>query len=424
MTSTLSHEKSPSVISNRLNVIFNLLKEKDPDLKWLTQDQLEILKHPKRVLSVTFPIKTKHGLKVIQGYRVQYNDALGPTKGGIRYHPNVTLPLMESLAFWMTFKNAVMDLPYGGGKGGLVLDVKAFDAEDIEQISREFIRQIHFFVGPDKDIPAPDVSTNPKIMGYMSDEFDKIYASHQSGFITGKPLSIGGSQGRSYATAMGGALVLQEVVSAYGLKKDPSVAIQGFGNAGIHMASILSKFGYRIIAISDSKSGVFCAKGLMIEKLKAHKLATGTVEGFEEAQAITKEALLSLEVDVLVPSALENAINEENIDHIKAKTIIELANGPIAPNIEHRLDEKGIIVIPDILSNAGGVTVSYFEWIQNRIGYYWTEEEVLEKLDKKMKAAFYHLKHYVDTFSINFRTAAYLYATKKILIAERDRGRI
>lgn len=396
------------------------------DLCDIDIDDMNVLKSPKRSLFVNFPIKTKKGLQVIHGYRVQFNDALGPTKGGIRFHPEVDNDEVTALAFWMTLKNSLLDLPYGGAKGGITIDPSEFSEEELEHISREYIRQIHQFIGPRIDIPAPDVYTNPKIMGWMMDEFEKIKGEHLPGVITGKPLAIGGSQGRSYSTAMGGFYVLREAMDAYDL--DPfksTVAIQGFGNAGNNMAKILAEHGYKIVAVSDSKGGIFDPDGLNIEAVIKHKDKTRAVKDFTGAKNIGQSDILTLNVDVLIPAALENAITSENANDVKAKIILELANGPITSEADEILNKKDIVVLPDILSNAGGVTVSYYEWVQNNTGEYWEEKTVLEKLDAKMSKVFHELHDkYVKPADIDFRTAAYMKSITRVLKAEEARGRV
>jgi len=391
-----------------------------------TEKDIECLKEPRRTLQVNFPVKTKDGIKTVHGYRVQFNDALGPVKGGIRYHPKVDINEVNALAFWMTMKNALLDLPYGGAKGGLAINPADYTEDELERISREFMRQIHQFIGPNIDVPAPDVYTNPKIMGWMMDEYEKIKGGHYPGVITGKPISIGGSEARSYSTAMGGIYVLEEAVKAYKIKSPAKVAIQGFGNAGMNFAKLLhGRGGFKVAAASDSKGAAYDEKGLDVPALIKHKEETGNVSGAKCQKEISNEALLELDVDILVPAALENAITEENAGKIKAKMICELANGPVTSKADKILDSKGTIVIPDILFNAGGVVVSYYEWVQNLQGQHWSEEEVLEKLKARMSAKFKALQaDYVKKMGIDFRSAAYYYAIRKVIQAERDRGRI
>lgn len=411
---------------NRLSGVLKTCGTLPNDLCNISEDALKVLKQPKRSLYVNFPFKSKKGLKVIKGYRVQFNDALGPTKGGLRFHPDVDPDEVNALAFWMTLKNSLLELPYGGAKGGIAINPRDFDEDELEQISREFIRQIAAFIGPKTDIPAPDVYTNPKVMGWMMDEYEKLTGRHEPGVITGKPLLIGGSQGRSYSTAMGGYFVLREAMQRYDLNPAKSkVAIQGFGNAGSNMAKIIAKEGYNVVAVSDSKGGIYDEDGLNIEAVIKHKNNTGSVQDFKGAKNVSNEELLTLDVNVLVPAALENAITKDNANDIKARLVVELANGPVTREADKILHKNDVVVLPDILANAGGVTVSYYEWVQNGIGELWDEKLVLEKLDERMTRIFSVLHdQYVKRMDIDFRTAAYMKSISRILQAEKDRGRI
>lgn len=403
---------------------FDEIVSKNRELLDFTDESFEVLKNAQRTISVNFSVKTSKGLKVFNGYRVQYNNALGPTKGGIRFHHEVDLDEVKALAFWMTLKNSLLELPYGGGKGGITFNPKEFDIQDIEKISREYVRQLHRDIGPMVDVPAPDVYTTPQIMGWMMDEYCKIKGEHVPGVFTGKPLSIGGSEGREYSTAMGGYYVLKEAVKVYKMK-GLKIAVQGFGNAGMHLARIAFADGHKIVAVSDSKGGVYNAEGLDIAGLIKYKEDTGSVEGFPGSESVSNEELLELDVSVLVPAALANVIDQKNAANVKAKIILELANGPITKEGDTVLNSNGVIVLPDILANAGGVTVSYFEWMQNINGESWTEDEVLEKLEKRMVRAFDVLyKEYVKSKDLDFRTAAYVHAIKRVMQAEKDRGRI
>ncbi|MDK2849881.1 MAG: glutamate dehydrogenase [Candidatus Woesearchaeota archaeon] len=386
-------------------------------------NNFEVLKHPKRIINVRVPLRRDDGKVVFfEGYRVQYNDARGPTKGGIRFHPKVDLNEVKALAFWMTIKNAVVDLPYGGAKGGVAINPKELSERELEQVSRNFIKEIHPFVGPNKDIPAPDVYTNDQIMAWMLDEFEKINAGSYPGMITGKPLDIGGSKGRAYSTALGGVFVLEEALKEFNVGK--RVAIQGFGNAGANMAKFLHDKGFKIIAVSDSKGGIYNKNGLDIEKVIEIKQKTGSVVNYSDAKKITNEEVLELETDILIPAALENQITKENADKIKAKIIAELANGPVSFEADEILSKKGTIIIPDVLFNAGGVTVSYFEWVQNLYGYYWSEDEVNQRLKEKMTTAFNELLKIHDKYNCNLRDAAYILAMQRVLEAEKKRGYI
>ena len=389
----------------------------------LTDSQLDFLSHPKRAVHVSFPVKLDDGsTKYFQGFRMLYNDLRGPGKGGIRFHHHVDEQEVKALSFWMTIKNAVLDLPLGGGKGGVIINPKEHSEAELERVARGFIRALHKEVGPTIDVPAPDVYTNPQVMAWMLDEYETITGNHAPGLITGKPIELGGSQARGYATAQGGAYVLKDVAEEYDL--DPfktRVVIQGFGNAGMHMARILSEWNYKIIGISDSSTGLYDENGIDIEKAMLHKQTKRTLQGFA-AKEITNEELLALDCEVLVPAALENAITEANADKVQAKYLIELANGPVTPDADAILEKKGIIVIPDVLANAGGVTVSYFEWVQNNQGYYWTEERVLEELDKRMDKSFKDMLELVRENDVSWRTAAFMLALKRLVIAHELRG--
>jgi glutamate dehydrogenase/leucine dehydrogenase len=387
---------------------------------------MALLLSPKRIIQVNFPVKMDSGkTKRFNGYRVQYNDARGPTKGGIRFHPKVDLGEVKSLAFWMALKCSVVGIPYGGAKGGVEVDPKSLSTKELEMLSRAYIKSIHENVGPTKDVPAPDVYTTPQIMAWMLDEYEKIKGEHSPGLITGKPLELGGSQGRGFSTSQGGAIVLREYMKMKGFEpENTTVAIQGFGNAGSFMAKILHEWGYKVVAVSDSKSGLYNEHGLNIPAILEHKKKTDSLAGFSNAKQITNPELLELNVDVLVPAALENQITKENADKIRAKVIVELANGPISPEADTLLEKKNIPVWPDILANAGGVTVSYFEWVQNLYGYYWTEEEVLEKLEKIMVNSFKEVYETAEKYKTTFRNGAYILAINRILTAERLRGNL
>ncbi|MFP3317970.1 MAG: Glu/Leu/Phe/Val dehydrogenase [Thermoplasmata archaeon] len=383
------------------------------------------LREPMRVLEVTIPVKMDDGsVKIFKGFRVQYNDARGPTKGGIRFHPQETLDTVKALAAWMTWKTSVVDIPYGGAKGGVICDPKSMSEGEIERLSRGYIRAIGRFIGPEKDIPAPDVYTTPQIMAWMMDEYSKIVGYNAPGVITGKPLEVGGSLGRGDATAKGGMYCLRE--AAKKIKLDLSkatVAVQGYGNAGQFAHKLVTEmFGAKVVAVSDSKGGIYSEKGLDFEKVLAHKEKTGSVVNFPGTKNITNEELLELKVDVLIPAALENQITGENADKIKAKIVLELANGPTTPEADEILYKKGILDIPDFLANAGGVTVSYFEWVQNINGYYWTLDEVYQRLDQKMTKAFWDVMDAMEKYKVEPRTAAYIVAVKRVADAVRIRG--
>ena len=410
--------------------------ENAAELLDLNKNVLEILKNPKRVLEVSIPVEMDSGeVKIFKGYRSQYNDALGPFKGGIRFHPKVNLSEVKALSAWMTWKCAVVGLPLGGGKGGVIVDPKKMSDKEIEKLSRGYARAMKDFIGPEKDIPAPDVYTNPQIMAWMMDEFSKTKGYNVPGVVTGKPLEVGGARGRSFSTAQGGIYVLEKAVKKLKLNsKKTTVAIQGFGNAGSFMAKILSALGYKIVAISDSRGGIELSQKSVKSKVESQKLdclnikeivkfkkETGSVVGFSGAKTITNEQLLKLDVDILVPAALENVITEKNAGQIKARLIIELANGPVTPEADTKLEKKGIIVIPDILANAGGVIVSYFEWVQNLQNYYWSERENISKLKTIIERSFDEVWAKKKDLNISMRLAAYVLAVEKVAKAEEIR---
>jgi glutamate dehydrogenase (NAD(P)+) len=404
----------------------NVLKQLEKVNKVLKLDEgiYEALKKPKRFLEVTVPVTMDNGkVKVFTGYRCQYNDARGPTKGGIRYHWNVSPSEVRALAAWMTWKCAVVDIPYGGGKGGIICNPKEMSDREIESLSRGFIGAIYKFIGPELDIPAPDVYTTPKIMGWMMDEFSKIRQCYSPGVITGKPLSIGGSLGRGDATAKGAWYTIRESVKylKWDMKKTTTV-VQGYGNAGSYIAQFLHDQGSKVIAVSDSQGGIYNEAGLDPYKVLEHKEKTGSVVNYPGTKNITNEELLYLKCDILCPSALENQITAKNADKIQAKMVAELANGPVTPEADEILVKKGVFQLPDFLCNAGGVTVSYFEWVQNLMNYYWAADEVYEKLDKKMTKAFWDVIAAKEKHNIDMRTASYAVAIQRVVDAMKARG--
>ncbi len=368
------------------------------------------LREPMRELWVSIPVKMDNGsTKIFKGFRVQYNNARGPMKGGIRFHPEETIDTVRALAAWMTWKCAVVDIPYGGAKGGVICDTKEMSQREIERLSRGYIDQICSFIGPEKDIPAPDVYTNPQIMAWMMDEYSKITGYNVPGVITGKPIPLGGSLGRGDATAMGVVYTIREAAKIVGIDlKGATVVIQGYGNAGYNLPSLLTKKGCSVIAVSDSKGGILNEEGLDYKAVKEHKDKTGSVIDFPGTKQIINEELLSLECDFLIPAALENQITRGNASNVNAKVVAEAANGPVTLEADEILSKKGVFQIPDFLCNAGGVTVSYFEWVQNNYGYYWPEEEVYEKLDKKMTKALYDVYGLAKKEGVDNRTAAYM----------------
>lgn len=384
-----------------------------------------LLREPMRELHVTIPVKMDDGsVKVFKGFRVQYNDARGATKGGIRFHPEETIDTVRALAAWMTWKTAVVDIPLGGGKGGVVCNPKEMSQGELERLSRGYIRAIAKFIGPEIDVPAPDVYTNPQIMAWMMDEYSIITGYNVPGVITGKPLPLGGSAGRGDATARGGVYAIREAAKVLGLNlKGAPCAIQGYGNAG-YFGHVLAEqvLGMKVVAVSDSKGGIYKADGLDPKAVSEHKEKTGSVVNFPGAKNITNEELLELDVTVLIPAALENQITEKNAANIKAKIVAEFANGPTTPEADKILFANGVYVIPDFLCNAGGVTVSYFEQVQNAYDYYWPIEEVYEKLDRKMTAAFHAVHEMAQKHKVNNRVGAYLVAVHRVAEAMRLRG--
>lgn len=383
----------------------------------------ELLKDPLRFYEVTFPVRMDDGsIRVFKGYRSQHNDALGPTKGGIRFHPDVYADEVKALSMWMTFKCATLGLPYGGAKGGLIVNTKELSEGELERVSRGFIRALAPYVGPEKDIPAPDMYTTPQIMAWMMDEYDKIMGYPNPGMITGKPIAVGGSLGRSSATSRGCLFVAREAARKLGFDvKGSRVVIQGFGNVGGFAAKLFAEAGAKVIAISDTKGCAYDPNGLDIEALEAYKREHGSVVGFTPSN-LSKEEMFALDCDILVPAAMENQITPEIAASIKAKLVVEAANGPTTPEADKVLNERGILVLPDILANAGGVTVSYFEWVQNLQNYYWTEEEVNAKLEVKMVQAFNDVWAMHEKYAVSMRDAAYMTAIDKVAKAMKLRG--
>lgn len=394
---------------------------------------LETMRFPKSVLQVSIPVRMDDGsLRIFQGYRVRYDDTRGPAKGGIRYHPNVNLSEIKALAFWMAFKCAVVNIPFGGGKGGIIVDPHALSRAELERLSRGFIQRIAPFIGPDVDVPAPDVYTTPTIMAWMMDEYSNIVRKRTPAVITGKPIAVGGSLGRDDATGRGAYYCIKELEERFAWSPNSvRVAVQGFGNAGQHVARLLHNDGYRIVAVSDSKGGIFSRHAFDVPSLIREKNRTGSLRPVYcqgdvceevEAERITNEQLLQLDVDLLLPSALENQITRENAERIKAHTIVELANGPTTTEADAILRKKRVCVVPDILANAGGVTVSYFEWVQNRAGLYWKEEEVQERLREIMTREFRNVLELSEQNDIDLRTAAYALALQRIASAHQSTG--
>ncbi|MDA8343960.1 MAG: Glu/Leu/Phe/Val dehydrogenase [Thermaerobacter sp.] len=390
----------------------------------LSSQVYEMLKEPQRVLSVAVPVRMDSGrLQTFQGFRAQHTDVIGPGKGGVRFHPAVNIDEVKALAIWMTFKCAVLGLPYGGAKGGVVCDPSLLSEGEMERLARGYMRAISPMVGPDLDIPAPDVNTSAKIMGYMLDEYRRLHARNAPGVITGKPLVLGGSPGRPGATGRGCAIVVREAASRIGLPlKGAKVAVQGFGNVGSHTAQQLQDLGCRIVGVTDVRGGAYDPLGLDLDALSRHTEAHGTVQGLPGAQEITSAQLFALDVDILVPAALENQITASAALSIRAKIVAEAANGPTTPQAAALLSERGILVIPDILASAGGVTVSYFEWVQNTMNFYWSEAEVNEKLERMMVSAFEEIWTMSSEYATSLREAAYLAGVRRLAGAMAARG--
>jgi glutamate dehydrogenase (NAD(P)+) len=385
----------------------------------------EILKTPMRELHVSLPVHMDDGsVKIFHGFRVHYNDARGATKGGIRFHPEETIDTVRALSAWMTWKCSLLDLPLGGAKGGIICDPKKMSAAEIERLSRAYVRSVAQFIGPEKDVPAPDVYTTPQIMAWMMDEYSIIAGKPQFGVITGKPIAIGGSKGRGDATARGGMITIRE--AAKELKIDLSkatVAVQGYGNAGYYAAKLCKEFfGSKLIAVCDSRGGVRCKTPIDAEAALSCKDSTGSVCNLPNMDKISNEEILEMDVDILIPAAIENVITEKNAPKIKAKIIAELANGPTIPEADDILYKKGVHVIPDFLCNAGGVTVSFFEMVQNFYMLSWEESEVYDRLDKKMTAAYHSVLQTSKDYKINMRQAAYVRAVERVVEAMKLRG--
>ncbi|NDJ16379.1 Glu/Leu/Phe/Val family dehydrogenase [Myxacorys almedinensis] len=391
----------------------------------LSEDAIASLKYPKASLAVSIPVRMDDGsLSVFQGYRVRYDDSRGPGKGGVRYHPSVTLDEVQSLAFWMTFKCAALNLPFGGAKGGITVNPKALSRLELERLSRGYIDAIADFIGADVDILAPDVYTNSMIMGWMMDQYSIIQRRSSPGVVTGKPIAMGGSLGRESATAMGAFFAIETIVPKFDRRpQDTTVAVQGFGNAGATIAELLFHAGYNVVAVSDSQGAIYAQSGLDIPKIRQFKnnarsikdiYCDDTVCSITNHDVLSNEELLTLDVDILIPAALENQITEANASQIKARLIFEVANGPITSTADQTLEQNGIYVFPDILINAGGVTVSYFEWVQNRNGMYWTLDEVNQRLRRKMVEETERIWAIAQSRFIPMRTAAYVHALERL----------
>jgi glutamate dehydrogenase (NAD(P)+) len=384
----------------------------------------KVLTHPKRQMVVSCPVEMDSGeVEVFTGYRVQYNIALGPAKGGIRYHPAVTLDEVTALAAWMTWKCAVAQVPFGGGKGGVACDPTRMSSREIERLTRRYVAEIVDAIGPDKDIPAPDVNTNDQVMAWVMDTYSMHAGTTTNAVVTGKPVELGGSEGRREATGRGVGVVAREAARHLGFDlAGARVAIQGFGSVGSVSAQFLRRLGARIVAVTDRQGGVHDDGGLDVDELIEHVRQHRTVEGFPAGRAMTSDELFRLDVDVLVPAALENQITGRNARDVRARLVIEGANGPTTPEAHRILTERGVFVVPDIVANAGGVTASYFEWVQNRHGYYWSEQDVNDRLEGKMTAAFETVLKTARRYRVDMRTAAYVVAIDRVATVTRMRG--
>jgi glutamate dehydrogenase (NAD(P)+) len=384
----------------------------------------EVLSAPRRALCLSLPIKMDNGsVKVFQGFRVQHNNARGPCKGGIRYHPNVSLDEVQALASWMTWKCATVNIPFGGAKGGIICDPRKLSKDELERLTRRYAYEISDFIGPDRDIPAPDVYTDAQVMAWIMDTYSMTRGHSVPGVVTGKPVFLGGSLGRREATARGCVYVIRRACEVKNIEtRGATAAIQGFGNAGSIAAELLHGIGTKVIAVSDSKGGILEPKGLDIPAVIAHKDKTRSVVGFPGAQAIASDEVLELECDVLVPAALENQITLANADRIKARIVAEAANGPTTPGADRMLHDNGVLVIPDILANAGGVTVSYFEWVQDLQELFWDTEEVNRKLERIMGKAFADVYASARDHQVDMRTGAYILAVDRVVKATETRG--
>ncbi len=386
-----------------------------------------VLRHPRRSLSVSVPVKMDDGkVHVFEGFRVQHSIARGPGKGGIRFHPQVTLDEVKALAMWMTWKCAVANIPFGGAKGGIICDPKALSPRELEKLTRRYTNEILSIIGPFQDIPAPDVNTNDQVMAWIMDTYSTAMGKVSPGVVTGKPLAIGGSLGRHEATARGCFFHIQSAqAQAKAWKLDlgrKRVAVQGFGNAGAILARFLSDAGFPVVAVSDTKGGIYNPKGLDIAKVEAHKRKTGSVKGFPGTEAITNEEVLVLDCDILVPAALENQLTGKNAGQVKARIVCEAANGPTTPAADQILEDKGVMVIPDVLANSGGVTVSYFEWVQGLQFLFWEKEEVDQRLKKLMDRAFADVSEQALKAKVGMRLAAYAVAVRRVEEAIRLKG--
>lgn len=420
------HAETAKTTSEELNP-FEIAKaqfDRAADYLELDDSTRDVLRHAKRQLIVSIPVKMDSGrVEVFEGYRVQHNIARGPAKGGIRYHPQVTLDEVKALASWMTWKCATVGIPYGGGKGGVVCDPKSLSIGELERLTRRYAFEIAPIIGPDRDIPAPDMYTDEQTMAWIMDTISMVRGHTELGVVTGKPISLGGSLGRSEATARGGLYALREACRVLGLHlRDLRVAIHGFGNAGGNFARLVAADGARVVAVCDSRFGIYSDEGVDVDAALRHKKETGSLEGMANVKIIACEDVLEVDCDVLAPSALENAITMANVDAVKAKIIVELANGPTTPGADRVFAEKDVFLIPDILANAGGVTVSYYEWVQDQYSFFWSENQINTTLEQAIATAFRSVHETADRYETDMRTGAYILAVDRVAEATRVRG--
>ena len=394
------------------------------DLIRLDDSTRRVLRNAKRQLIVSIPVKMDDGaVHVFEGYRVQHNIARGPAKGGIRYHPNVTLDEVRALAAWMTWKCATVGIPYGGGKGGVICDPRSMTPGELERLTRRYAFEIAPIIGPDRDIPAPDVYTNEQTMAWVMDTISMVRGHTELGVVTGKPVALGGSEGRGEATARGCLYVLREACRVRGVSlAGARVAVHGFGNAGANVARLVAADGARVVAVCDTRGGVYNEHGLDVAAVLRHKKERGSVAGLPGAEAVTGEEVLAADCDILLPSALENSITLSNVRGVKAKIIAELASGPVTPGADRALEDRGVFLLPDILANAGGVTVSYYEWVQDLYSFFWPEKQVNDTLEQTMKRAFEAVHATAEKYQTDMRTAAYALAVARVAEATRVRG--
>ena len=409
-----------------MNFYENTIKNMNKSAKIMKLDQetLLTLSHPQKTLIVSLPVRMDDGtLKIFEGFRVQHSELRGPFKGGFRYFPEVNLDEVKALATEMSFKCAVAGIPYGGGKGGVKCNAKEMSIGELERLTRKYVQAVYQIIGPEHDIPAPDMYTNPQMMAWFMDEYSRLVNKYQPGVVTGKPIEVGGSLGRCTATAQGGAYILEEYMKQNNMKPEgTTVIVQGFGNAGMYAAEILHGMGFTVLGVSDSKGGIYNEKGIDPFCVLKDKKEKGSVTNCDEGKTCTNEELLEKKCDILVLAAMENQVTEKNAKNIKAKIILELANGPTTAEADEILEKKNVVVIPDILANSGGVTVSYFEWVQNQTSYYWPIEEIEIKLKRAMVEAFHRIVKFQDEHSCSMRTGAYISAFDRMDKALKLRG--